>query len=59
MCLEFSKVQNPVFSEIYKQYSFNVIPFMGQLIANDKQSYQYLVMKNLKLFIINSLGGEY
>jgi len=43
MCLEFSKVQNPVLSEIYKLYSFNFIPLMGQVIANDRNSYQYLV----------------
>ena len=27
----------------YDRYSFNVIPVMGQLIANDRDSYQYLV----------------
>jgi demethylmenaquinone methyltransferase/2-methoxy-6-polyprenyl-1,4-benzoquinol methylase len=27
----------------YDLYSFNVIPKMGQLIANDADSYQYLV----------------
>jgi len=43
MCLEFSKVQNPVLREVYRQYSFNVIPLIGQLVANDKDSYQYLV----------------
>lgn len=43
MCLEFSKVENPVFREVYKHYSFNVIPFMGKIVANDYQSYKYLV----------------
>ena len=43
MCLEFSKVQNPVFREIYRQYSFLVIPEMGKAITGDKDSYQYLV----------------
>ena len=43
MCLEFSKVQNPVFREIYRQYSFIVIPEMGRAITGDKDSYQYLV----------------
>jgi 2-methoxy-6-polyprenyl-1,4-benzoquinol methylase len=28
---------------LYDQYSFNVIPAMGQAIANDRDSYQYLV----------------
>lgn len=43
MCLEFSKVQNPLFREFYKQYSFNVIPLLGKVVANDYESYKYLV----------------
>lgn len=43
ICLEFSKVENSIFAEIYKQYSFNVIPLLGQWVANDRKSYQYLV----------------
>jgi len=35
MCLEFSKVQNPLFREFYREYSFNVIPKMGEIITND------------------------
>jgi len=43
LCLEFSSVQNSFLSTIYDQYSFHVIPFLGELIAQDKASYQYLV----------------
>lgn len=43
MCLEFSKVQNPILSEVYKQYSFNIIPLLGKVVANDYDSYKYLV----------------
>lgn len=43
LCLEFSHVPNPVFSAIYDSYSFNVIPAVGEIVANDRQSYQYLV----------------
>ena len=43
MILEFSHVQNAVLGQAYDQFSFNVIPKMGQLIANDAASYQYLV----------------
>lgn len=43
MCLEFSKVQTALFREIYRQYSFNVIPEVGQWVASDRASYQYLV----------------
>ena len=28
---------------VYKQYSFNFIPLMGQLLAGDRDSYQYLI----------------
>ena len=42
-CLEFSHVENPVLDYLYKSYSFTVLPMMGQLIANDRDSYQYLV----------------
>lgn len=42
-CLEFSKVSPAPLDAIYQQYSFSVIPLMGQLIAGDRDSYQYLV----------------
>ncbi|GFS22980.1 2-methoxy-6-polyprenyl-1,4-benzoquinol methylase, mitochondrial [Elysia marginata] len=43
MCLEFSEVKNPLLRSAYDTYSFQVIPVMGQLIAGDWKSYQYLV----------------
>ncbi|RKP37721.1 UbiE/COQ5 methyltransferase [Dimargaris cristalligena] len=43
MCLEFSHVDNPLISQFYDLYSFQVIPALGQLIAADRDSYQYLV----------------
>ncbi|KAJ2739692.1 2-hexaprenyl-6-methoxy-1,4-benzoquinone methyltransferase [Coemansia sp. Cherry 401B] len=43
MCLEFSRVSNPVLAAIYDMHSFYVIPKLGELIANDRQSYEYLV----------------
>jgi len=42
-CLEFSKVQNPVFNAVYKRWSFGAIPLIGQIVAGDRDSYQYLV----------------
>lgn len=42
-CLEFSQVDNPVVDYIYQAYLFLMLPLMGQLIANDRDSYQYLV----------------
>ncbi|MCP1168419.1 bifunctional demethylmenaquinone methyltransferase/2-methoxy-6-polyprenyl-1,4-benzoquinol methylase UbiE [Limimaricola sp. ASW11-118] len=43
MVLEFSQIPNEMMQKAYDLYSFNVIPAMGQLIANDRDSYQYLV----------------
>lgn len=43
MVLEFSQLPNPLMQKAYDAYSFNVIPPMGQLIAGDRESYQYLV----------------
>ena len=43
MVLEFSQLPNPMMQAAYDSYSFNVIPQMGQLIAGDRDSYQYLV----------------
>jgi 2-methoxy-6-polyprenyl-1,4-benzoquinol methylase len=42
-CLEFSKVNNPAFEWVYKRWSFAAIPIIGQLVAGDRDSYQYLV----------------
>ena len=43
MVLEFSQLPNDGLQKLYDLYSFNVIPKMGKLIANDADSYQYLV----------------
>ena len=43
MVLEFSQIPVPLAQKAYDLYSFNVIPRMGQMIANDRDSYQYLV----------------
>lgn len=42
-CLEFSQVNNTVFNAVYKRWSFGAIPIIGQLVAGDRDSYQYLV----------------
>ena len=42
-CLEFSHVDNPIVQKIYDAYSDHLIPKFGDLIANDRNSYQYLV----------------
>jgi len=42
LILEFSKPTNVVMSKLYDLYSFKILPKMGQLIAKDSDSYQYL-----------------
>jgi 2-methoxy-6-polyprenyl-1,4-benzoquinol methylase len=42
-CLEFSHVNNSIFNAVYKRWSFGAIPLIGQLVAGDRDSYQYLV----------------
>lgn len=43
LCLEFSRPLSRGLSRIYDAWSFNIIPELGQLIAKDRDSYQYLV----------------
>jgi ubiquinone/menaquinone biosynthesis C-methylase UbiE len=43
MILEFSHIPNSVMQQVYDSYSFNIIPKLGKFVANDSESYQYLV----------------
>ena len=43
LVLEFSRVPEPSLRWLYDRYSFNVIPALGQAVAHDRASYQYLV----------------
>ena len=43
MVLEFSQIPNDLMQWAYDLYSFHLIPRMGQAIAGDRDSYQYLV----------------
>jgi demethylmenaquinone methyltransferase / 2-methoxy-6-polyprenyl-1,4-benzoquinol methylase len=40
--LEFSKIWQPL-NKLYDAFSFNIVPKLGKIIANDEASYQYLV----------------
>lgn len=42
-CLEFSHVENPIISKAYDNFSFGIIPKIGEKVAKDRDSYQYLV----------------
>lgn len=42
LVLEFSKPQVPGLSKLYDTYSFNVLPTLGKIVADDEDSYRYL-----------------
>ena len=43
-CLEFTpQLSNSLLNGIYKRWSFGAIPLIGQVVAGDRDSYQYLV----------------
>mmetsp|Transcript_19936 Transcript_19936/g.30178 ORF Transcript_19936/g.30178 Transcript_19936/m.30178 type:complete len:351 (+) Transcript_19936:69-1121(+) len=58
LCLEFSNVTNPAFAAVYDTYSFNVIPKVGEIVANDRESYQYLVESIRKFCNQEELEGR-
>jgi demethylmenaquinone methyltransferase/2-methoxy-6-polyprenyl-1,4-benzoquinol methylase len=41
--MEFSHLDSDVLQKAYDLYSYTVIPKMGELVTQDKDSYQYLV----------------
>jgi demethylmenaquinone methyltransferase/2-methoxy-6-polyprenyl-1,4-benzoquinol methylase len=41
LVLEFSRVAKPL-EKAYDWYSFNILPKLGKLVANDEHSYRYL-----------------
>jgi demethylmenaquinone methyltransferase/2-methoxy-6-polyprenyl-1,4-benzoquinol methylase len=42
LCLEFSTVQVAALAPVYDAWSFRVLPRLGQAVAGDAESYQYL-----------------
>lgn len=49
VCLEFSNVDNFALSKINDFYLFNIIPKIGKVVVNDRDSYQYLA-ESIKKF---------
>ncbi len=42
LILEFSKPTDQKLKSVYDFYSFNILPFIGKVVANDESSYKYL-----------------
>jgi demethylmenaquinone methyltransferase / 2-methoxy-6-polyprenyl-1,4-benzoquinol methylase len=42
LCLEFSRVDAPGLDALYERYSFSVLPKLGEMVAQDAESYRYL-----------------
>ena len=43
VCLEFSRPTTRPLEKLYDAWSFNAIPKIGEWVAKDRDSYQYLV----------------
>lgn len=48
-CLEFSRVQVAALTPMYDTWSFRVLPKLGELVAKDADSYQYLA-ESIRMF---------
>ncbi|MEM7254673.1 MAG: bifunctional demethylmenaquinone methyltransferase/2-methoxy-6-polyprenyl-1,4-benzoquinol methylase UbiE [Pseudomonadota bacterium] len=42
LVLEFSEVKHPWLKPLYDKYSFSILPWLGQKVAGDAESYRYL-----------------
>lgn len=49
LCLEFSKIEPIILKKIYDFYALNIIPKIGQIVASNKDAYQYL-SESIELF---------
>ncbi|HEX5079463.1 MAG TPA: ubiquinone/menaquinone biosynthesis methyltransferase, partial [Geminicoccaceae bacterium] len=43
LCLEFSRLQLASLQGLYDRYSFTVVPWLGEQVADDRAAYCYLV----------------
>lgn len=48
-CLEFSRLQVVAAAPLYDAWSFRALPAIGQLVARDRESYQYLA-ESIRMF---------
>ncbi len=57
-CLEFAPVEAKGLKELYDLYSFTVLPWLGERIANDRASYQYLAESIRQMPSPDALAGR-
>jgi demethylmenaquinone methyltransferase/2-methoxy-6-polyprenyl-1,4-benzoquinol methylase len=43
LCLEFTPEITPLLQPFYDLYSFQIVPLLGQIVAGDREAYDYLV----------------
>lgn len=58
VCLEFSRPTTRALGKLYDAWSFNAIPVIGEKIAKDRDSYQYLVESIRKFPHQSAFAGE-
>lgn len=58
ICLEFSPAVLPQLKAIYDTYSFRVLPWLGQRVAGDAESYAYLAESIRKFPVPEQLASE-
>ena len=42
LLMDFKVPRNKIYSQLFKAYTLNIIPNIGKIVANDKESYKYL-----------------
>ncbi|MFV0431338.1 MAG: bifunctional demethylmenaquinone methyltransferase/2-methoxy-6-polyprenyl-1,4-benzoquinol methylase UbiE [Alphaproteobacteria bacterium] len=57
LCLEFSQVTSAGFDKLYDWWSFNILPKIGEKVAKDKDSYQYLA-ESIRKFPTQEVWAE-
>ena len=65
LCMEFSKVNNPLLAAVYDVWNTNLLPIAGSYIAQNKEAYEYLAESIEKFpnqeefaFLIKKAGFE-
>ena len=43
LCLEFTPAVTPLLQPLYDLYSFQFLPWLGQIVTGDRDAYTYLV----------------